>query len=131
VSINRDNKFIGKFNANELKNLEDHGDVLVYRFAGELTYINCQGHVEMINTISPKTEAVVLGFRNLYYVDIDGLDIVTEIIETLEDQNKKIALSGINGVVRPLFEKMPWFKKFQDSHLLFPNSQAAVEYLQK
>lgn len=131
VSINRDRKFLGKFNAQELKEIEDHGDVLVYRFAGELTYMNCQGHVELISGISPKTEAVVLSFRNLFYVDIDGLDVVSEIIEMLEDQDKKIALSGVNSVVRPLLEKMPWFKKYADSHLIFPNSQAAVEYLQK
>lgn len=131
VSINKGKEFVGKFNARELKNLEDHGDVLVYRFAGELTYINCQGHIEMISTISSKTKAVVLSFRNLFYVDIDGIDIITEVVETLERQNKEVALSGINSVVRPLFEKTSWFKKFESTNRFFPNSQAAVEYLQR
>lgn len=130
ITINRNREFLGRHLAQSLKELEDHGDILVYRLAGELTYINCQGLCETADLIKEDTKKVVLGFRNLFYVDIDGLDNIAEIIESLEQRGKIVALSGINPAIAPFIEKTEWYKRLAKQKLLFSSSRQAVTALE-
>ena len=60
---------------------ETFTDTIIYRFNGELTYINSLAHVERLKQIN--YENTVLSLKHTFYLDLDGLDALEEIIKDL------------------------------------------------
>ena len=74
IIINKDRKMVAKIQTVKINEIEKHGgDVIVYRFAGQMNYINSQSHLENLNKING-AHTVILNFRNLFHIDVDGLD---------------------------------------------------------
>lgn len=131
VMINRNGATLGHYQPHELKDLDHHGDLVVYRFGGELTYVNGQGHLSAIRTLHQDTKAVILSFRNLFYVDIDGLEIIQDIIEHLEDEQKFVALSGVRDNLTPLFQSTTWYRRLAAQDRIFTKLSQAFAALQQ
>ncbi len=129
VSVNKDGQLIGRIHAERVRELDVQGDTVVYRFSGELTYVNGQGHLEALRSLPDITSNIVLGFRNLFYIDVDGLDIIEEVIETLESRGKTVSISSINQIAFPIIAKTKWYNKLQERDLVFESSQEAVKLL--
>ncbi|MES3005583.1 MAG: SulP family inorganic anion transporter [Patescibacteria group bacterium] len=101
------------------------GNTLIYRFVGELNYMNAERHREFVHRINGD-HFIVLNFRNLFYVDIDGLEAVDEIVHELESRGKEVFLSGIAPQVHPLFAKKAWFVEIQERGLVVKNTSEAL-----
>jgi SulP family sulfate permease len=127
ITLKKNKQVLGRFQPHELKDLEDHGDMLVYRFAGQLTYISAQAHIQTISEITSSPRVVILSLRNLFYLDVDGLDAIAEIIEMLESKGKKVGLSGINPLIAPLIENADWYPRLLDAKRVFPTTSQALE----
>jgi len=82
----------------------------VYRFAGQLTYINSQGHLQSLAHIRPETKIIVLSFRNLFYIDIDGVDSITEMIAK---EHSEIDRFAFKRKVLEIVELTKPFEKWQ------------------
>jgi MFS superfamily sulfate permease-like transporter len=54
-------------------------------------------------------DCIIISLRYLYYIDIDGLDSLHEVIEQLEREGKLVLLSGVNLGVSALISKADWF----------------------
>lgn len=130
VTINKDRQMIGRYHSRDLTAIKDHGDIVVYRFSGELTYINAQAHLGAVACINGDAKAVVLSFRNLYYIDIDGLDALQEIIETLQAKGKEVYICGMNTIVLSLLERTPWYTNLAQQHCVFDSSHEAISHFQ-
>jgi MFS superfamily sulfate permease-like transporter len=65
---------------------ETFGDAIIYRFNGELTYINSLAHVERLKRLN--YEHTILSLKHTYYLDLDGLDALKDIIEDLQARGK-------------------------------------------
>ena len=90
IIINKDKKMIARIQTLKYNEVERHeGDVVVYRFAGQVNYINCQSHIENLIKLNG-ANVLILNFRNLFHIDLDGLDAMGEIIKSAENQNKKL-----------------------------------------
>lgn len=126
ININRDGKLIARLNAKEFAAAADHGDTLVYRFAGQLTYVNSQSHMENINKISDETKSVIFSFRNLFFFDMDGLDAIREMIETMKAKGKKVMISSANAALTRALKKEKWFKKMEENGEVFSNTKDAL-----
>lgn len=129
ITVNKGGKIVGRYRSDEMEALEEHGDVLVYRFAGQLTYINAQGHLEALSQISADTKLVVLSFRNLFYIDIDGVDAVAEMIDLLERNGKTVYLSGVNRLVGAMVKRSGWYGNLKDSGRVFESASHALKQL--
>lgn len=129
VTINKGGSIIGRHRSDELESLEEHGDILVYRFAGQLTYINAQGHLQALAQIKEETKVVVLSFRNLFYIDIDGVDAVAEMIETLEQNGKTVYLSSVNHQVRNMIKRSAWYVGIKEQGRKFESVSQALQQL--
>mgnify|MGYP001568500463 CR=1 FL=1 len=101
------------------------GDIIVYRFAGELTYVNSKSHVEMFPTLLPR-KAVVLNFRHLFYIDLDGVEALDEIIEHLESKKQNIYLTGIRDQVALFIKEQSWYKHLVEKGHVFNRTEEAV-----
>lgn len=126
ININRDGKLLERLNAKEFAKRTDHGDTLTYRFAGQLTYVNAQSHMENINRISEGTRMVVFSFRNLFFFDMDGLETIKEMVETLKAKGKIVRISSANSALTRALKKEAWFRNMEDKKEVFGNTRDAL-----
>lgn len=130
IGINRDGKLIARLNAKEFAQAADHGDTLVYRFAGQLTYVNAQSHMENISKISDDTKNVVYSFRNLFFFDMDGLEAIKEMVEIQKNRGKKVIIASVGSAMRRALKREAWFKKMEKNKEVFENTKDALDTLQ-
>lgn len=102
-------------------------DIVVYRFAGELTYFNGNSHEDNIRRIKAKT--IILSLRNLLYADIDGVEILHDIIKHAEKRGHTVYLTSISEFVRPTLEKTGWFMKKWETGSVFTSTTDALTFL--
>ena len=88
ISIHRDKKMVARLQTIKFNEIEKpFGDVVVYRFAGQINYINSQAHIENLSNLNG-VHTVILNFRNLFYIDLDGMNALEEIINTNKARGK-------------------------------------------
>jgi SulP family sulfate permease len=126
ININKDGKLLERLNAKEFAKRTDHGDTLTYRFAGQLTYVNSQSHMENINRISDDVKTVVFSFRNLFFFDMDGLETIKEMVENLKAKGKQVKISSANSALTRALKKEKWFKKMEENREVFANTKDAL-----
>jgi len=96
---------------------ETFSDTIIYRFNGELTYINSLAHVERLKRLN--YENTVLSLKHTFYLDLDGLDALEEMMEDLVARGSTVYLAGVQDIVTPILRKAPWFyEKRQQGYVL-------------
>lgn len=129
IIINKDKKMVARIQALKYNEVEKHtGDVVVYRFAGQVNYINCQSHFENLSKLNG-ANVLILNFRNLFHIDLDGLDAMGEIIKNAEMQNKKVMATSAGPLIIPSLAKTDWFKKLKTEGMVFNSTTDALETL--
>ncbi len=128
ITINTNKKLTHRLLADDFPKLEEHGDVLVYRFAGLLTYVNSLSHIETIAQIK-KPHTVILALRNLFFMDIDGVDALQEMIETLEERGIKVIITGASSALLPILSEQPFFQKKKKEMAVFEGTAKALRSL--
>ena len=109
--------------------IEKHsGDVVVYRFAGQMNYINSQAHIENLSKVNG-AHTVILNFRNLFYIDLDGMDALGEIINTYKAQGKKVIITSAGPLIIPVLVKTKWYNDLKEQNLVFDSTTEALEVL--
>lgn len=108
VVIGEGDKELARISPDELKEYTATGTMLIYRFVGELNYMNAERHKEYVHGINGD-HYVVFNFKNLFYVDMDGLDALDEMIEELENRGKEVYLCGVSSYLQPLFLRKEWY----------------------
>lgn len=102
-------------------------DIVVYRFAGELTYFNGNSHEDNIRRIKAKT--IILSLRNLLYADLDGVEILHDILKQAEKRGHVVYLTSISEFVRPTLERTNWFLRLHESGKVFTSTTDALTAL--
>jgi len=93
-------------------------NTVVYRISGQLTYINGLAHKRRL-LMFRSCHCIIISLRYLFYIDLDGLDALHEVIEELEREKKLILLSGVNLGVSALITKADWFLKMVSDGKVF------------
>lgn len=129
IIINKDRKMIAKIQTLKFNEIEKHGgDVIVYRFAGQMNYINSQSHLENLNKING-VHTVILNFRNLFYIDVDGIDSLKEIIETMRIKSKKVIITSAGPFIFPVLDREDWFLEMKRDSFVFNSTTEALKTL--
>lgn len=129
IIINRDRKMVARLHTIKFNEIEKHlGDVVVYRFAGQMNYINSQAHIENLRKING-AHTVVLNFRNLFHIDLDGMDALEEIINTNKALGKKVIISSAGPLIIPVLTKTKWYNDLKEQNLVFDSTTEALEVL--
>lgn len=89
ITINKDRKIIKRVNAAKIIHLKEHGDVVVYRFAGQLTYVQYPVAYQHGHGHERRRPVAVLSLRNLFFIDMDGVEALKEIVDIFESKGKK------------------------------------------
>lgn len=127
IIINKDKKMVARMQALKFNEMEKHGgDVVVYRLAGQMNYINSQSHMENLGKING-AHTLILNFRNLFHVDVDGLDSLGEVVASNETKGKKVIVTSAGPFILPAMLKTDWFKKLRDKKMVFNSTTEALE----
>lgn len=129
IIINKDRKMVAKIQTLKFNEIEKHGgDVIVYRFAGQMNYINSQSHLENLNKIND-AHTVILNFRNLFYIDVDGLDCLKEIIEIMKIKGRKVIITSAGPFIMPVLNREDWFEDMKQADMVFNSTTEALKTL--
>lgn len=129
IIINKDKKMIARIQTIKFNEIEKHsGDVVVYRMAGQMNYINSQSHLDNLSKING-AHTVVLNFRNLFHIDLDGLDALEEIVSSNEAKGKKVMVTSAGPFILPALEREPWYQGLKSKGLIFNSTTDALESL--
>lgn len=109
------------------KDLRENSDVLLYSFKGRVTYINAKAHLSRFEENMTKYKIVILRFREVYYLDLDGIEAIDEIIGICKARNQKVILTSVpNEIVKILGDTSFHYKNLKGQGLVFPKTEDAL-----
>eukprot|EP01088_Endostelium_zonatum_P021586 TRINITY_DN862_c0_g1_i1.p1 TRINITY_DN862_c0_g1~~TRINITY_DN862_c0_g1_i1.p1 ORF type:complete len:741 (+),score=129.93 TRINITY_DN862_c0_g1_i1:100-2322(+) len=117
----------------ELPATEYHEDLsaAVYRMAGQMTYVNAFSHRKRFQTFDDRCNVVIISMRYLYYIDIDGMDVLGEMISELHEQGKRVFLTGVNIAIVGMMVKAEWYSEMMEKGEVFPSYLDALHSLEE
>lgn len=134
-------EFVINFNSNK-KIIEcDYGncllfpnqdiDVVVYSIEGILVYLDSEAHLDNFKQISKinTIKTVVIRMRDVFYMDLDGLEILEEIIEILQDSDIEVILTKPSKNVLKRLKNSNLYKELNEKGLVFEKTELALSYL--
>ncbi|MBI2357034.1 SulP family inorganic anion transporter [Candidatus Dojkabacteria bacterium] len=75
---------------------------LVYTIKGSLVYINGESHLSRFENGLNGSQNIIIRLRELYFIDLDGIDILDEIIESIESRGRKVYITGTNKLIEEM-----------------------------
>jgi sulfate permease, SulP family len=112
------------------KEIEESNDVLLYSFRGRLVYFNSRAHVSRFETGLAQYKYIILRLREVYYVDLDGMEALNEIISIIESRGQKVILSSIDpNVLDALKSGIEGFRRLEKEGMIFPKTEDALKHL--
>ncbi len=123
-------KIVGHLSGEKLEELTSNSHTLVYSIKGHLTYVDSQAHIARFESSLKNYENVILRLRELYFVDLDGVDAFDEIVTLIEDKaGKNVYISGANELVTHLLRDGKKFKKLEEDGRVFPHTANVLTHL--
>jgi len=102
---------------------------LIYIIKGHLAYINAQAHIAYFEQDLGSYQNVILKLRDLYLIDLDGVDALSEIIDLIERQQKTVLITGINPFIENLLHENPRFRTLKNKGLIFKTASEALHFI--
>jgi sulfate permease, SulP family len=109
--------------------LNEHCDTLVYSIKGQLAYINAQAHISRFAQGTNGYKHVVLRMRELYFIDLDGVDAFEEVVEVIRKQGKEVLVSSVNPLVEKSLLESKVYREMKSSGHVFGKAREALAHL--
>ncbi len=81
------------------------GNVFVYAIKGPLVYINSQAHLVRFEQDFGYNKIVILRLTTVYFIDLDGIDALDEIIDTIYAHQGRVIFVGIRPHIAAILTK--------------------------
>jgi SulP family sulfate permease len=121
-----------KISGTQLAEEEVKSDFSLYSIRGKLCYVNSKSHIARFETNFRKHNRIILRLREVYFIDIDGVDAVDEIIDIVEGRGQQILLSGVIGDTAEMLAQLSeGYMRLKEKGLVFEKSQDAIDYLKE
>ncbi len=114
------------FGKDKLYSKKGELDTLVYSVKGILAYMNGQAHVARFEEDLGACKHVILRLRELYFVDLDGLDALSEIVDQLEKGGRAVFITGVNPLVQALVCDSQVYKRLKKEGRVFAKTSEAL-----
>ena len=107
-------------------------DILMYSMKGKLCYINSGAHVARFERDFGKYNYIIVRLQEIYFIDLDGITALDEIIACAERRGQTIMISSVFPSALTLLEQASFgYKKLQKNGLIFKRTQDALTYLEE
>lgn len=131
LRLNRfDEGVVDEVSGESIKEIEENADVLLYSIRGKLCYFNSQAHVSRFETSLTKYKKIILRLREVYFIDLDGIEALNEIIAIIESRGQEVILSSIDpNVVGLIKEGIKAYDRLEKAGRVFPKTEEALKTL--
>lgn len=110
--------------------IKDEADAVIYSIKGKLCYINSRAHINRFEGNMGRYKTVVLRLKEVFFMDIDGVEALDEIVGLLEARGQKTIITGIDDSIVGLIEQSSvYYPKLKSAGLIFPKVTNALAYL--
>lgn len=92
---------------------------LVYTFKGKMAYLNSQAHLMRFQSDFTQYAGIILDLEDLYYIDLDGVDILDEIIELIRKRGQHIAIIRPNPQIIGMLHASTEFVALEHAGLVY------------
>lgn len=113
----------------KLEEIKQHGETLVYSIKGQLLHLNAESHVRRFEHDLAQYKNVVLRLRELYFLDLEGVECISEIIDVVSKSGKTVVVTGVNPVVAEMLAESRQYEDLRARGLVFEKSTQALKYL--
>lgn len=121
-----------RMSGTELAIEEEKSDFSLYSVYGKMCYVNSRAHVMRFETNFRKHKRIILRMRGVYYIDVDGVDAIDEIIDIVESRGQQILITGVSGDVESMMSQLcEGYVRLKKMGLVFDKSTEAIDYLKK
>ncbi len=95
--------------------------VFVYSFEGLLVYLNTVAHEQNLKKIAKNEHihTVVIRFRHLFFIDLDGGDMLVDIVDILEKSGKKVIFTSISKHIADVIKNHPKLNEYIACHEIY------------
>lgn len=125
----KDKSFVNKQSAEELEAIKGEGHTIIYSVKGQLAYVNAASHIARFETKLNGYEQIILRLRELYFIDVDGVDAFEEIVELIRAQGKQVLITGVNPLIETMLTSSHVYKELKDTGYVFNRTSEALASL--
>ncbi|MFA5935372.1 MAG: SulP family inorganic anion transporter [Patescibacteria group bacterium] len=125
----QDRHVLQKVTAEDLENVVGEGETIIYSIKGQLAYINSASHIARFEQKLNGYKNIILRLRELYFVDLDGVDAFEEIVDLIHAQGKRVIITGVNPLISKMLEESPAYKKLEQEGFVFSRTGEALSML--
>jgi SulP family sulfate permease len=105
--------------------LDVESDSLIYSIKGQLAYINSQAHLARFRQMKG-FRRVVLRLRELYFIDLDGIDAFDELVEMIERQGCEVLVSGPSPLIDSMLLQSKTYRELKARGMVFEHAREAL-----
>ncbi|MFA6024443.1 MAG: SulP family inorganic anion transporter [Candidatus Gracilibacteria bacterium] len=114
----------------KLKEIKEDSEISLYSFKGKLCYLNGRAHIARFETGLSSKKSIILRLREVYFMDLDGVEALDEIIELLESRGQKVLLTSLHPTVEHLLEEVSkTYSRLKKEGLVFDKTVFALKHL--
>ncbi len=125
----KDKKIVDRIIDDKVDEIRPDSHTVVYSIKGQLSYINMESHVERFENKLHGADTIIIRLRELYHMDLEGVEAFDEIIHVLKRMNKKVLITGVNPLIEKILETSHTYKELKKSHLVFDRTRSALVHL--
>lgn len=122
-------QIVGQLSGTKIDKIIKDSHTVVYSFKGQLTYIDSQAHIARFEVDHRHHKNIILRFRELGFIDIDGVDAFEEIVEILERRKINVYITGVNDIARQMLQKSKHFVLLEKKGKVFSRTSDALREL--
>ncbi len=104
-------------------------NLLIYSFKGKLVYLNSQAHIVRFQTDFTQYSGIILKLKDVYFIDLDGVDALEEIIDLIRNRGQLVVLICPGVHVRNMLLSSTKIQELDQEGLIFNSLQEALQSL--
>lgn len=130
ISANhRKGKEVERISKEDKLAIADDTDTLVYTIKGQLVYVNAQAHISRFEHKLNGTKNLVLRLRELYFVDLDGVEALDEILELCKTRGIEVYISGVSDFISEMCKNSNDYVRLQEEGRVVEKTSEALKAL--
>ena len=113
----------------EIEINEEDENTIVYTIKGQLVHFNSQNHLHRIEELVKGTKNFIFRFRELYFIDLDGSQVLGEILELLKKNNIDIYITGISPNIKEILKQFPIYIELESQNFVLQKTSDVLRLL--
>lgn len=125
----KDKKIVDRIIDDKVDEIRPDSHTVVYSIKGQLSYINMESHVERFENKLHGADTIIIRLRELYHMDMEGVEAFDEIIRTIKSMKKHVLITGVNPLIESVLETSHVYQDLKKHHLVFDRTRSALVHL--